>query len=233
MQARLALGEGDLETARHFIGRARPDLSLLWYMWLEVPAITRIRVDLAEGFPSNLEQAQQELVALMELAGRLHKPRRMVELLTLNALLLERLNERGEALTALSAALQLGRPRGLVRAVADAGPQLLPLLMAIASQAPSEYLDRILSAIRPAADSPLSSQRLDRTPAAPLVSLTHREQDVLDLLGQRYSDREIAAALVISPLTVRSHIENLSEKLGVRGRRTLVVRAREMGLLQH
>jgi DNA-binding CsgD family transcriptional regulator len=54
---------------------------------------------------------------------------------------------------------------------------------------------------------------------------------VLGLLGQRYTDREIAAALMISPLTVRSHIENLSEKLGVRGRRKLVARAHELSLL--
>ena len=54
---------------------------------------------------------------------------------------------------------------------------------------------------------------------------------MLALLGRRYTDREIAEALVISPLTVRSHIENLSEKLGVRGRRRVVARAREMRLL--
>ena len=64
-----------------------------------------------------------------------------------------------------------------------------------------------------------------------MVSLTYREQDVLVLLGWRYTDREIAEALVISPLTVRYHIENLSEKLGVRGRRVVVARARELGPL--
>ncbi|MFN8379811.1 MAG: LuxR C-terminal-related transcriptional regulator [Anaerolineae bacterium] len=231
LQARIALSEGDLETARHSMGRARLDLSLLWYIWLEVPAITHIRVDIAEGSPSHLEQAQHELVALLELAGRLHKPRRMVELLSLNALLLDRMNERGEALKALRAALELGRPRGLVRAVADVGPQLLPLLRTVAHEAPSEYIDRIMIALQPASDSPISGERLELTPVPPLGLLTHREQDVLDLLGQRYSDREIASALVISPLTVRSYIENLSEKLGVRGRRKLVARARELGLL--
>ena len=37
--------------------------------------------------------------------------------------------------------------------------------------------------------------------------------------------------LVISPVTVRTHIDNLSQKLGVHGRRAVVARAREMGLL--
>ena len=56
-------------------------------------------------------------------------------------------------------------------------------------------------------------------PANSMASLTYREQDVLVLLGRRYTNREIAEALVISPLTVRYHIENLSEKFGVRERR--------------
>ena len=42
---------------------------------------------------------------------------------------------------------------------------------------------------------------------------------------------KLPGELVISPVTVRSHIENLSEKLGVRGRRRVVARARELGLL--
>ena len=165
------------------------------------------------------------------MATRLHKPRRRVELLSLKALLLERLNERDEALKTLEAALALGEPRGLVRTIADAGPQLEPLLKAIARRTPSDYLDRILAALQPAADSTISSPVSTPASANPIVSLTHREQDVLVLLGRRYTDREIAEALVISPLTVRSHIENLAEKLGVRGRRRVVARAREMRLL--
>ena len=106
-----------------------------------------------------------------------------------------------------------------------------PLLKAIAHRTPSHYLDRILAALQPAADSTVSSPVSTSASANQIVSLTHREQDVLVLLGKRYTDREIAHALAISPLTVRSHIENLSEKLSVRGRRKVVARAREMRLL--
>jgi DNA-binding CsgD family transcriptional regulator len=44
------------------------------------------------------------------------------------------------------------------------------------------------------------------------------------------TDREIAEQLVISPLTVRTHIEHLSEKLGVNGRRAIVARAVSLNL---
>jgi len=104
-------------------------------------------------------------------------------------------------------------------------------LKAIARQTPSQYLDRILAALQPTDVSIVSRPDIASVPANPIVSLTHREQDVLVLLGRRYTDREIAQALVISPSTVRYHIENLAEKLGVQGRRRVVVRARELGLL--
>ena len=135
LQARQALVEGDLETARRWSSSARLDLTLFWFVWLEVPAITHIRVGVAAGRSrSDLERTRQELDALLELATRLHKPRRRVELLSLKALLLERLNERDEALKTLEAALALGEPRGLVRTIVDAGPQLEPLLKAIAQR---------------------------------------------------------------------------------------------------
>ena len=117
--------------------------------------MTHIRVGLADQSPAGLERTRNELEALLELATRLHKPRRMTELLALKALLHGRLNERGEALKALEAALALGEPRGLVRAIADAGPQLEPLLRAVARRIPSSYLDRILAALQPLVASTL------------------------------------------------------------------------------
>jgi LuxR family transcriptional regulator, maltose regulon positive regulatory protein len=54
---------------------------------------------------------------------------------------------------------------------------------------------------------------------------------VLELLVLRQTDREIAETLVISPYTVRRHIDNISDKLGVRGRRALVERARHLNLI--
>jgi len=64
-----------------------------------------------------------------------------------------------------------------------------------------------------------------------LSTLTRRELEVLALLDQRYSDREIAEKLVISLPTVRSHIDNIGDKLGVHGRRAIVQAARDLRLL--
>jgi DNA-binding NarL/FixJ family response regulator len=95
----------------------------------------------------------------------------------------------------------------------------------------ADYIAQILAAYRPSDESPLA-ERLGRgEPAAAGALLTNREQDVLRLLAQRYTDKEIAETLVISPKTVSSHIDHLGAKLGARGRRAIVEAAREQNLL--
>ena len=53
--------------------------------------------------------------------------------------------------------------------------------------------------------------------------LTEREQEVFDLLVLNKSTKEIAAFLGISEKTVRNHISNAIQKLGVKGRAQAVV----------
>ena len=62
-------------------------------------------------------------------------------------------------------------------------------------------------------------------------SLTDREFDVLDLLAQRLSNKEIAAQLHIAPQTVKHHTLKIYSKLDVKKRREAVLRAIELGLL--
>jgi DNA-binding CsgD family transcriptional regulator len=51
------------------------------------------------------------------------------------------------------------------------------------------------------------------------VRLTRRESQVLGLLARRRTDKEIAAALGISPRTAMGHVAAIPAKLGVRNRR--------------
>ncbi|GAB3623623.1 response regulator transcription factor [Mariniluteicoccus endophyticus] len=67
-------------------------------------------------------------------------------------------------------------------------------------------------------------------PQAP-AGLTARESEVLQLVGQRLSNTEIAAALTISMGTVKTHIGNLLAKLAARDRAQLVIAAYESGLV--
>ncbi|MCC7363120.1 MAG: response regulator transcription factor [Dehalococcoidia bacterium] len=69
-------------------------------------------------------------------------------------------------------------------------------------------------------------RRPAEAPAPPsLPSLTVREQEVLLLVAQGLSNDEIAAALTISPSTVRTHIHSLAIKLDTSSRASLIARA--------
>jgi DNA-binding NarL/FixJ family response regulator len=62
-----------------------------------------------------------------------------------------------------------------------------------------------------------------------LEGLSPRENDVLRMLAEGLTDREIAAALIISPRTVETHVSNVLHKLSVRNRAEAAQRYRESG----
>ena len=66
----------------------------------------------------------------------------------------------------------------------------------------------------------------------PKPLLTKREREVFELLVQDKTTKEIASELLISEKTVRNHISNAMQKLGVKGRSQAVVELLRMGELE-
>ena len=114
------------------------------------------------------------------------------------------------------------------------------------------HADRLLEAIRvvhagdaivdPAVTRNLLDQFVHRLPApgeqqaqaaaaaGRLAGITGREREVLALVAQGLSNAEIAAELVVTETTVKTHVHHLLTKLGARDRVQLVVLAYEAGL---
>ncbi|GAA4620016.1 response regulator transcription factor [Actinoallomurus vinaceus] len=69
-------------------------------------------------------------------------------------------------------------------------------------------------------------------PPERLVALTDREREVMALAAQGLSNEEIAGKLVVSPLTVRTHVHRAMAKLHARDRAQLVVIAYQSGLVR-
>ena len=67
---------------------------------------------------------------------------------------------------------------------------------------------------------------------AQLERLTAREKEVLRLMAEGTSSRDIAAKLGISYTTVRTHIRSLGSKLGVHSKLEAIVKARELALVE-
>ncbi|MCX5561850.1 response regulator transcription factor [Streptomyces sp. NBC_00038] len=71
----------------------------------------------------------------------------------------------------------------------------------------------------------------DRATAPGLESLTRREREVTALAARGLTNEEIAAHMVISPFTAKTHVSRAMTKLGARDRAQLVVFAYESGLV--
>lgn len=63
------------------------------------------------------------------------------------------------------------------------------------------------------------------------LRISSRENEVLELLARGCSNREIAEALFVSPNTVKTHLSNVYEKLGVSRRTQAVRKARSLRLI--
>lgn len=91
------------------------------------------------------------------------------------------------------------------------------------------FIKQVLDAGRAEAPSGPSSPPSGQAPGA---MLTQRETELLPLLAEGLSDKEIAAKLHISPETVKSHLQNIYRKLNARGRIGAVKAARSLGLIK-
>jgi DNA-binding NarL/FixJ family response regulator len=87
--------------------------------------------------------------------------------------------------------------------------------------------DEVANAVRMVGRGMTVFARQADGPATPLSS---REREVLELIGQGATNREIAERLFLSPHTVKDHTTALYRKLGVRNRAEAARRAEQLGL---
>jgi two-component system, LuxR family, response regulator FixJ len=94
-----------------------------------------------------------------------------------------------------------------------------------------ELLARARRSLRRARSGSVSGEGSANGKNEPEVSLSPREREILSLLMEGKTQKEIATALVISPKTVATHIQHLLGKLGVNSRTQAVAAAYRRGLV--
>jgi len=129
--------------------------------------------------------------------------------------------------------VELAEPGGFIQLFVDSGPQMAHLLaeLPLEDVETQRYVAQILAAFAPVEPKPTDAHSLAIAKQPSPEPLTDREMDVLILLAQRQTDKEIAANLMISLNTVRTHTKNIYTKLNVHNRRQAVDRARKLGML--
>lgn len=217
LKVQLALASGDLDAARGFSPQLAPDVD--YHSFYRFLGLTPARLSFAVGRP---DQAAEKLAAAAETAIRNDWVYGLIATRILQALVA---GSSAEAQRFFVEALTLAQPQGYIRIFADYGEALVPLLQEAAQRGCfPEYIGRILSAIRLA-------DQTTRAQAALVEPLSPRELEVLRLLVAGLSNREIAARLVLSLGTVKSHIHNIYGKLEVGNRAQAIHRTTELELL--
>ncbi|GIK54441.1 MAG: hypothetical protein BroJett015_01040 [Chloroflexota bacterium] len=170
-----------------------------------------------------------------------HNSRFLVETLAQRPWLCLGQGKQDTAVATLKQAITLAAPAHLVRPLADYAAPLRPLWEQLTRQwFMPDYLARIqvvpgfpAAPAHAGATLPTNGHSPGASPGnLPLIEpLTNREMDVLTLMEKRLTNKEIAQELCISVVTVKRHIYNLYQKLGVHGRRQAVNEARRLGVI--
>ena len=227
------LGEA-LDWARERGLSTHDDLSYLRefeHITLTRVLLARYKSDRADG---SMLEARGLLERLLQAAEEGERMRSVIEILVLQALAHEAQGESPFALVPLEPALTLAEPEGYVRIFVDEGRPMAQLLSEAATRGiMPDYTGKLLAAFGAEGRiDPDDPPRLATLASQPLVEpLSDRELEVLRLIAQGLSNREISERLFLAVITVKGHNRNIFRKLQVRRRTEAIARARELGLL--
>jgi LuxR family maltose regulon positive regulatory protein len=251
--ARLKLAQGDVDTAAAILAKAgqfvrqhnysqrMPEIAAAEVLVLlrrgdlvaaaelaqkhELP-ISQARVCLAQGDTTGalevLEPFRRQVEAKDWADERL-------KVMVVQALALHAHGEKDEAAQLLGDALKIADSGGFIRLFVDEGTPMSQLLSATAARGVMPgYIGNLLAIL----EAEKKRDEYKTNPSQPLIDpLSQRELEVLRLIAQGLSNREISERLFLALITVKGHNQRIFGKLQVQRRTEAVARARELGLL--
>lgn len=239
-RVRLALMKGDVQRAGEQLSNCGEDslwqrVTRQWFVANDTAthSIARLRWLMHSGAASQAITGLKRELEESEL-GQRH--RRALKLRILLSEALERDGQHKQALRMMSRALDFAAAEGFVQTFVEEGAVVEALLRACATSRAStgssaqdsvaNLIERIAPALRsmPAASEGVITGGL----AEPL---TRKELQVLELLAQGGSNREMADKLFVSETTVRTHLRGINVKLGAGSRTQALVIARRLQLI--
>jgi LuxR family maltose regulon positive regulatory protein len=247
--AHLCFRQGKLDEALRWVAQPCRIPSSVPMPTFHVAPIGRAAILLGLGSEEARAEADELLAELRASVEHHRNTRFLIEVLALQAVSLAARGEQGAALDLLVRAVELTIPGRAIRALADldnlVGPLLNQLAHHSAVRSQIARIRRAATIVSPAprTDGALANVGPKLRLQAPrgvqsfgpdtelLESLTNREMDVLLLLQERPTNKEIAQRLNITTETVKRHLTNIYLKLDVENRRQAIVRARAMGIL--
>jgi LuxR family maltose regulon positive regulatory protein len=233
-RARVWVAQGSLPEAQGWAREqnlsAQDDLSYL----RESEHITLARILIAQykhtGEERSILDALELLKRLLDVAEDDGRDGSVIEILVLQALAYEAQGKIDTALASLERALMLAESEGYVRIFVDEDEPMIHLLSeAVTHGRMPDYAGKLLGAFKAKGDD---SKVESIKSSQPLIEpLSERELEILHLISEGLSNRQISERLYLAIPTVKGHNRNIFGKLQVKRRTEAVARARELELL--
>jgi LuxR family transcriptional regulator, maltose regulon positive regulatory protein len=219
-RAQVWLARGDREAAfdwaSQFVAQTQDA------MYPSVP-IALAQVWLSQGQPDKALPLLEHALQAAQTVGRLGNA---INILAVRAVVYYAQGEPEKAFTTVEQALALAEPEGYVRVFVDQGAPMARLLHRMLTRwSAPDYVRRRLGAL----GKPVKIEA--RTASKLIDRLSPRELEVLHLIVDGATNKEIADELVLTVNTVKRHISNIFGKLEVSNRAQAIGRAREVNLL--
>jgi LuxR family maltose regulon positive regulatory protein len=220
LRAQVWLARGDTEAALDWASRFAGQIEDV--VFPSVPIILA-KIWLSQGQPDKalplLDHALQSAQAVRRLGNA-------IDILAVQAIVYHAQAKPEQAFATLEHALELAEPEGYVRVFIDEGVPMARLLRRMLTRSSaSEYVHRLLEALGESItiESPIASKLID--------PLSQRELEVLRLIVEGATNKEIADELVLTVNTVKRHISNIFGKLHVSNRAQAIAQARARNLV--
>ncbi len=232
LKARIHLKQGRPDKARAWAAERGLSLADEVSYLHEFEHLTLARLEIANPLVNAL------LARLLQAAEAQKRRGSALDILLVQALAHEAQGNRPQALAVLKRALSLAEPEDYINIFVDEGEPMQLLILDfrlwIGKQSHSQdhtllgYVDKLLAAFAP----PANKQSTIKNPKSEMVEpLSERELEVLRLVAQGLSNREISERLFLALNTVKGHNQKIFNKLQVQSRTEAVAFARELGLL--
>jgi LuxR family maltose regulon positive regulatory protein len=198
--------------------------------------ISQARVHLALGDAAAAMAVLEPYRRQMEVKGWQDE---ILKVMVLQAVALQRTQhpmhgEKDKAAQLLDDALALAEPEGFIRTFVDEGSPMAQLLYQAAARGIVPYYTaKLLAAFEAEEQKSKGKSRLPSSPPSqPLVEpLSQREVEVLELIAEGLSNREISERLFLALGTVKGHNRRIYGKLGVKNRTQAINKARFLNIL--
>jgi LuxR family maltose regulon positive regulatory protein len=231
---KLWLSQGDIPAASQWaVSLERHSGSNDSFQFEDEPThIAQARVWIAQD---QFDKAIRLLSQLEEIARSAGRIGRVIEILLLQGLALQRKGESENSLVAMSKCLSLAEPEGYVRIFLDEGQPMHALLtrwlMSGDSGPLRDYVKHLLAQFDAEPYPVVVPKKKVSSITDTVDPLTPRELEVLGLVAAGLSNRQIAEKLFLSEGTVKFYMHAIMQKLGVHSRTQALRAAREQSLV--